>query len=376
MKVVCSREKLLAAFQTVAPVAPVRSPKPILKNIKLEVGQAGTTMLATDLELGIHREVEDVEVSTPGAAILPIDRFGSILRESMDETLKIEADLQGTLVEGQRSEFRLPAEDPAEFPAVAVFQEENYYEVSTRLLREMIRRTVLAIDTESSRYALGGVLLEVEGERMTAVGTDGRRLAKMEGAVVPKGEPERSAGTIIIPGRAMQLIDRALLDGEGTIQIAPGANEILVKSQRATIYSRLLEGRFPRWREVFPERENPLRIELPVGPLHAAVRQAAIITSEESRGIDFCFRCGSLVLSGQTPDVGQARVELPIGYDGDEVSIMLDPRYVSDVLKVLDPERTIILELVDAEGAVVLRTDDGYGYVIMPLSRDRMRGQK
>jgi DNA polymerase-3 subunit beta len=293
----------------------------------------------------------------------------------MDETLKIEADLQGTLVEGQRSEFRLPAEDPAEFPAVAAFQEENYYEVSARLLREMIRRTVLVIDTESSRYALGGVLLEVAGERMTAGGTEGRRLAKMEGAVVPKGEPARNAGTIIIPGRAMQLMDRALLDGEGTIQIAPGANEILVKGQRATIYSRLLEGRFPRWREVFPERENPLRIELPVGPLHAAVRQAAIITSEESRGIDFCFRCGSLVLSGQTPDVGQARVELPIGYDGDEVSIMLDPRYVSDVLKVLDPERTISLELVDAEGAVVLRTDDGYGYVIMPLSRDRMRGQ-
>lgn len=376
MKVVCSREKLLAAFQTVAPVVPARSPKPILKNVKLEVvGSTSATMLATDLELGIHQEVESVAVTTPGAAILPIDRFGSILRESVDETLKIEADLQGTLVEGQRSEFRLPAEDPAEFPSVAAFHEEDYYEVSARLFREMIRRTVFAIDTESSRYALGGVLLEITGDQMTAVGTDGRRLAKMEGPVSPHGAPEGSTGTIIIPGRAMQLFDRALLDGEGSIQIAPRANEILVKGQHATIYSRLLEGRFPRWRDVFPERENPIQIELPVGPLHAAVRQAAIITSEESRGIDFCFRGGSLVLSGQTPDVGQSRVELPIAYDGDELSIMLDPRYVSDVLKVLNPERTINLELKDAEGAVVVRTDDGYGYVIMPLSRDRMRGQ-
>ena len=217
-------------------------------------------MLATDLELGIHQEVESVEVTTPGAAILPIGRFGSILRESVDETLKIEADLQGTLVEGQRSEFRLPAEDPAEFPSVAVFHEENYYEVSARLFREMIRRTVFAIDTESSRYALGGVLLEITGDQMTAVGTDGRRLAKMEGPVTPNGAPEGNTGTIIIPGRAMQLLDRALLDGEGSIQIAPRANEILVKGQHATIYSRLLEGRFPRWRDFFPVRDFPFLI--------------------------------------------------------------------------------------------------------------------
>jgi DNA polymerase-3 subunit beta len=78
-----------------------------------------------------------------------------------------------------------------------------------------------------------------------------------------------------------------------------------------------------------------------------------------------------LELSGRAAEVGQSRVELPIAYDGAEVAICLDPRYVSDFLKVLDPEKTFTLEIKNAESAAVCTTDDGYGYVIMPLARDR-----
>ncbi len=145
----------------------------------------------------------------------------------------------------------------------------------------------------------------------------------------------------------------------------------MVKSPRATIYARLLEGRFPRWREVFPTRDGAVKIELSVGPLLSAVRQAAIVTSEESRGVDFTFGEGTLVLSGQVAEVGQSRVELPIGYDGAEISVTLDPKFMIDFLRVLDPEKTFSLEIKDAESAAVCTTDDGYGYVIMPLARDR-----
>ena len=107
-------------------------------------------------------------------------RFGSILRESSDERLRIETDAQATIVRGERSEFRLPAENPHEFPAVADFTETKYHQFPARLLKELIRRTAFATDNESSRYALGGVLLEFAADKITGVGTDGRRLAKME----------------------------------------------------------------------------------------------------------------------------------------------------------------------------------------------------
>src|SRR5262245_2847899 len=371
MKITCNREKLLHAFQTVAAIAPARSPKPILQNVKMEVTPTATTLMATDLEVGIRYEAAGVEVETPGAAVLPVQRFGSILRESSDATFRIESDGEGTTVRGERSQFKLPSENPQDFPAIASFNEKNYYELSARLFRELIRRTIFATDNESSRYALAGIKLEWKDNVLTAVGTDGRRLAKMEGPAQAVGQPAPFGDVTVIPTRAMKLLERALAEDGSEVQLAVRQNDILVKNPRATIYSRLLEGRYPRWRDVFPQRPNSSKLDLTVGPTLSAVKQAAIVTSEESRGIDFTFGEGSLVLAGQTAEVGQSRIELPIAYAGQSISITLDPRFVNDFLKVLEPEKAFQIDLQDSDAAAVCTTDDGYGYVIMPLARDR-----
>jgi DNA polymerase-3 subunit beta len=371
MKFTCERDKILSAFQTAATVAPSRSPKPILQNVKLMVGEQQATLTATDMEVAIRLEVPGIEVEAPGSAVLPVGRFGSILRESTDAKLLVEADPQGTTVRGERSEFKLPGENPDEYPEIASFSDENYHELPARLLRELIRRTLFATDTESSRYALGGILLEFEAEKATAVGTDGRRLAKMEGPCQTVGTCERDDMTTIVPAKSMQLIERAMTDLDAEVRIAAHTNDILFKSPRAMIYSRLVEGRFPKWRDVFPTRREAVKIELAVGPLYSALRQAAIVASDESRGIDFAFGEGSLVLSGETAEVGRSRVEFPVPYDGPTITLALDHRFVSDFLKVLDPERVMTFEIENADSAALLSTDDGYGYVVMPLARDR-----
>lgn len=370
MKISCDREQLLQAFQTAASVAPSRSPKPILQNVKLEVTGDKVTLLATDLEVGIRHNVTGVDIQSPGVVILSVARFGSILRESNDETLHIESDGQGTTVRGERSQFKLPAEDPAEFPQVTAFDTSDYHTVPGRLLRELIRRTAFATDNESSRYALGGVKLEIADDQITAIGTDGRRLAKMTGPVGTQGKAIDVAQTTIVPTRAMTLIERAIAPTDDEVQFAVKGNEFLVHTERATISARMLEGRFPDWRKVFPESDGGVKLDLAVGAMLTAVRQAQIATSDESRGVDFTFGQGMLVLSGKAAEVGQSRVEMPIGYDGDELTVTLDPRYVIDFLKVIDSDKTFCFEVQDAESAAVCTTDDGYGYVIMPLARN------
>lgn len=370
MKITCDREKLLAAWQIARNVAPTRSPKPILQNIKLEVQADRATLLATDLETGIRIDIAGVDAEQPGGILLPVGRFGSILTENSDANLRMESDGQTILVRGDRSEFKLPAADPHEFPSVVEFNESRYQTAPARLVRELIRRTVFATDNESSRYALGGVLLEFGPGKITAVGTDGRRLAKMEGPATSVGDHHTVEGMTIVPSKAMTLIERTLVDPDAEVQIAARGNDVLVRCGRITIYSRLVEGRFPRWRDVVPQR-NVHKIALVVGPFYSAVRQAAIVTSEESRGIDFSFAGGRLILAARAADTGQARVELPIDYSGGEVGIALDPRFVSDFLRVLDPESSITFDIKDSEAAAMLLTDDGYNYVIMPLARDK-----
>jgi DNA polymerase-3 subunit beta len=369
MRLTCEREQLSQVFQLAAGVAPTRSPKPILENVKLEARVEGVTLMATDLEVGIRIEIPGIEVTAPGDVVLPAKRVGPILRESSDEKLVLESDGSKLRIRGERSEFNLPTQNPEEFPAVRGFEENSYHELPARLFRELLRRTAFATDTESSRYALGGVLLELSEQEIIGVGTDGRRLARQQGPATSVGGHQTRENTVI-PTRAIQLMERAMAESEENVQIAARDNDVLVKGQRVTIYTRLVEGRYPKWRDVIPEYGDMGKIELAVGPFYSAVRQAAVVTSEEHRGVEFIFGEGKLLLTAHGAEFGESRIELPIAYDGPETPVRLDPRFVGDFLRVLDPDQTFTFHLRDPESAVVCTTDDGYAYVIMPLSRE------
>ncbi|HEX5103060.1 MAG TPA: DNA polymerase III subunit beta, partial [Pirellulaceae bacterium] len=349
-----------------------RSPKEILTNIKLDVDKEGATFSATDMEVGIRVKIEGLDVDAPGSAILPVVNFGAILRENTDEKLRIDASSKGTVVRGERSEFKLPAGDPDEFPSIAKFEETKYHVIPARLFKEIIARTEFATDMESSRYALGGVLIELEANKITAVGTDGRRLAKMEGPAEAVAGHKTGDSMTIIRSPSMRLIGRALSESDTEVHLAARGNDVLLRTPRSTFYSRLVEGRFPRWRDVFPARRDAARIDMTVGPLLSALRQASVVLSQESRGIDFTLGDGTLTLSGATAEAGQSRVEMPIAYDGPQIIVSLDHRFVLEFLKVLSPEQNITLDIENGETATVFHADDdAYGYVVMPLSRDR-----
>jgi len=370
MKIRSPKEPLFAAVQAAAAVVPARSPKPVLTNIKFEAGDGGAIVSATDLEIGIRAAVEGVETLAAGSVLLPSSRLVAILRESPAGTVfEIESDGTAAVVKAARSQFRLPVEDPLEFPSVAAFPEGPCFELSTPLVRELVRRTAFATDNESSRYALGGVLVELGPATVIAVGTDGRRLAKMEGPCQTQGGDPGEAQPIV-PSRAMQLVERSLGAAEEPVLVAVRGSEILVRVGQTTISARLVEGRFPRWRDVFPERPEAARVQLVAGPMLGAVRQAAIVTSDQSKGVDFSFEPGQLVLAGRSAESGESRVELPIDYAGEAIRIKLDPRFVSEFLRVLDGGTGISVEITDSQSACVCRTEDGYGYVIMPLAAD------
>lgn len=372
MKISCSRESLAAAFQLAAGVAPARSPKEILQNVRLTVSGGTAVLTATDMEVGIRIALPDgVQIEQEGTALLPVSRSGAIFRESTDDTLLLETDDSGLKISGSRSRYRLPSANPDEFPRVVGFEETRYHTIPTRLFRELVRRTVFATDAESSRYALGGVLLEMEGENVTAVGTDGRRLAKMEGKGLSVGDHQTTGTNTIVPTKAIQLMERAVSEKDESVDVAARSSDIILRTPRCTIFSRLVEGRYPNWRQVFPKRDDASHIYMTVGPLFAALRQAAIVTDQESRGIDLVFSQGNLRLEASTAEIGQSAVDLPIAYEGPDVTLTLDHRFLADFCKVLDPETQFVFEIETGQSPALLTTEDGYGYVIMPMARDR-----
>lgn len=367
MKIACDRAKFVEAFTMASLGAATRSPKAALSSLKLTARGDGTTLTGTDLEIGVRVKVDDVETIVPGEVLLPISTMGAILRESSEEKLELEGDGGKVQIRGRWSKYQLPTISPDEFPEWEKPADHGVY-VSAGVFREMIRRTIFAVEVESVRYALGGVLWEFEPEQLTAVATDGRRLATLFGPA-RNATGKAAEGNPIVPARAMQSLERLLGPEQGDVCVSTDGNSLWAQTERMLFFGRLLEGRFPQWRDVLPQTPAKLRSELPVDQWLRGVRQAAVVTDKEHRGVLFTFETGRLILSSQGPSLGDAQVELPIAYEGATRKVELDPVFVVDFLRVLDPQTLVSIELREEESPVLFQAGDNYRYIVMPMLR-------
>src|SRR5262245_31251218 len=332
MKAMCYREALLSASQLTSAAIPTKDLKPILKNLKAVAADGRFTLIATDLEVGIRLEMQGLEIHEEGEAILPAKKLTDILRESRDRQLELEVDASACRVKGESFEFELPSEDPAQFPDFPTFEEERYHEITAGSLREMIRRTVFACADEAQRYSMTGVMWELDGGSARLVATDGRRLALAEGVATAVGGHTTKGQTPVVPAKAMGLLERNLQDDpEGTVKLCLRPNEVLFRTGRAVIYSRLVEGRFPDYRAVMPKKSEA-RMTLNVADFQSAVRQAAIMTDNEAPRVTFKFAPGKLTLQATGATAGRSRIERALDYQGKSIDVNFNPAYVIDFL--------------------------------------------
>lgn len=372
MKITCEKDALTSAFMLVGSAAPTRSPKEILQNVKVLASESGLLMQATDMETGISTKVtEGVEVIQGGELLLPVQRMSAILREWEAESVSIEVEDNTIRVTGGRGNYRLNSQNPQEFPDVQRFEETSFHEMDPRGLAVALQRTVYATDPDSSRFALGGVKMEADQTGIIVVGTDGRRLAKQvfSASAVDGHEFESS---VIIPTRAVGMIRNALtkVGQDELVQVSSSLNDVKITAGASTLWTRLIEGRFPNWQMVFPnEREEYESTTILAGVLANVVRQASIMTDSESRGITLGFGRGSLSISASTAELGSSSVETVIPYEGDSIQITVDNRYLTDICKVLDGDRLIEIQFKSAGSPMLLSTDDGYQCVVMPMQK-------
>ena len=365
MKLRCDREALLEACQFVGHLAEERSTKPILRNLKMVAGETGLQLTATNLESGARARVENVNVQEPGEALTPAGVLAQILREVRSEMVDIHTEDAGLGVVAGRSQFRLVGDDPQEFPAVSDFLGDGAQKLPKEDLAEMIEMTVFATASEATRYSLNGVLVVFQKGAAEFVATDGRRMAlvrkKMSG-LTPMGE------NAIVPREAMNLIQRLLVSAPGEeVLVALDETTITVQSAAALVTSRLVEGHFPPYGDVIP-KDADKKVTVQAGALLSALRQARILTSEESRAVRMHFSGGKLVLRGSAAETGEATVEMDIDYEYPDLEIGFNPVLLEDALRRLPADREVSLELSEPARPAILRAGEDVLYVVMPVT--------
>ena len=363
MKVIAQTAGLQEALTLVGGIVASRTPKPVLQCLKLIAAEDTLTLMGTDLEVGARYQITAVKVEEPGEALVPADRLTGIVRESSgDESLTIETDKETCHVKGAGSHFKVLGYDPSEYPAVAEFPDKADFQVPSAVLSNMIGKTLFATARAHSHYAISGVLWETSGKKLQLVATDGHRLAQTKGSL-PKAASGSTAA--IVPVKLMGLIQRLSTETDEMIEVKIDENQILLRTSRATLLSSLVQGNFPKYADVIP-KECTRKATINTAEFEHRIRQAALLTNEESRGVKLNFQPKVVTLTSRAPETGEAEIQCPITLDGDPVEIGFNPSFMIDALRVADVDE-ITLEMNASNKPAVLKAGTDFLYVLMPV---------
>jgi DNA polymerase-3 subunit beta len=333
----------------------------VLANVRLGDG----LLSGTDLEVRIDRHID----YHGSPLLLPAHRLAAILRAATGNSVSLTPKDSTVVIRCGAGSWTLPTEDAAEFPAWDAGDLKAICRLPADQFARAARATVYATDSESSRYALGGVMLDVEpttdGSMQHWVATDGRRLSVVE----TEADDAVDASQTVIPGRLLSTVS-SMATGDGSVQIESNGKEVRFTLDNCTVTGRLVEGRFPRWRDVVGEPEGDPTV-LGVSELLQAVQSAAIVTSEQSKGIDLTWTADTLVLVGRSSEYGESLVQCDVVKAGSAAGTKVDPKYVAQFLSHLpsDEEPHVDVYAADAESRVLLRCGP-YTGVIMPLAKE------
>ena len=370
MKLIIEQAALLKVLGHVQSVVERRNTIPILSNVRLEADGDGLKLNATNMDIDIVEKAA-AETSSAGATTTPALTLYEIVRKLPEgaevEMACDEKDGRLTLKSG-RSRFSLPCLPTEDFPAMTGGDMSHTFSLAATELYSLIDRTRFAISTEETRYYLNGIYLHAANrdgaDVLRAVATDGHRLASVE---IPLPAGAGGMPGIIVPRKTVVELHKLIEGTANDIEIALSKTKIRFSFDSAVLTSKLIDGTFPDYQRVIPEG-NDKELEVSRKLFAAAVDRVSAISSEKSRAVKLTLSKDSLVLSASSPDSGDATEELEVDYDGGDLEIGFNSRYLLDITQQIEGDGAR-MSLSDAASPTILReqSDTGALYVLMPM---------
>jgi len=365
MHIRSNRENFLPVLAKAGGVVERRQTLPILGNVCISAEDDSVTIIGTDLEVEI-RSRSGVTVETAGAITLPARKLLDICRalpEGIDISLKVEKE-RASLIAG-RSRFTLSTLPARDFPMMENSGRIGSIDISQKLFKNLLDKTAFAMAHQDVRYYLNGLLLEVKPDGITAVATDGHRLAKVEEKLMLGVEDFLQ---VILPRKTVIELNR-LLASEVDEHIHVDISEKVFRAVVGDVIltSKLVDGRYPDYERVIPavtERVGYADRET----LRQALLRTSILSNEKYRGVRFDFGQGQLKLQAHNPEQEEAEEEIEVTYSQEPTIIGFNVGYLIDVLNVLDGDE-VEIGFQDSDSSAILRNKnmENETFVVMPM---------
>lgn len=367
MEIKIGRDDFLNGIQKVQGIVESKGAMPILAHVLIHTEKDGVVIQATDLEIGIKGFLP-AKVVAEGSITVNARKLFDILRALPDLEVHVTRDDNDWVsLKCGKSNFRLPGLPSADFPKLPEYSETALMEFSGPRLKEMIRKTYFAISPDESRQALNGLLLEQDGDHVNLVGTDGHRLSFIRRPLL-KSNVQGDEKSFLLPKKVLTELLKLMETDEGaTYAFSVKDNQLAFIHGREVIVSRKIDGKFPNYQQVIPS-DNNLKIAINTQALTQALTRVALLADEKSKMVRFEIKKGSLSLVSDHTELGGAQEEVEIDYEGEEVRVGLNAKYILDVLSVIEADE-VTLNLKDQNHSCLLTTseDKDYRSIVMPM---------
>ena len=367
MKIVCYKDTLLKALNSVIKGVASKTTNPILEGILIQTNENQVKLTTYDMELGIEYII-DSDVKEQGSTVVNAIMFSEIIRKLPDSEIYITLNSNNLLeIECEGALYKLTTMNPDEFPELPKIEIENSIDLEQNMLKNMIRKTIFAVSTEENRPIFTGCLFEVENNKLNVVAVDGFRLA-LRSIYLPVKVKDFKA---VIPGKTLNEINKILLDSFDHVKIGIAKNQALFEMENCKVVTRTLDGEFLNYKSVIPSNWET-RIRVNKNSLQDSFERISLISAssiekEKKYPVKVSVDIGKITISC-TNQTGEAKEEIYISTEGKNIEAGFNPKYFLDSLKAIDDEEVFVEFGTSISPCLIKSVENSeYVYMILPI---------
>ena len=294
--------------------------------------------------------------------------FSEIIRKLPDTEINISLNEKNLLViECEGSLYKLATMNPEEFPELPQINVENSIEIEQNTLKEMIRKTIFAVSSEENRPIFTGCLFEIKNNKLNVVAVDGFRLAWKSKFL----QNNSNDFTAVIPGRTLNEVNKIILDSFDSVKIGVAKNQALFEMENCKLVTRLLDGEFLNYSSVIPENWET-RVRVNRNNIQNCFERISLISAssiekEKKYPVKVSVDIGKVTISC-TNQTGDAKEEMYVATEGQNLEAGFNPKYFLDALRAIDDEEINIDFGTSISPCIIRPVDEGdYIYMILPI---------
>lgn len=368
MKLRIQKEALLNLLSKTQNIVEKRNTMPVLVNVLFEAEGSELKVFATDLEVSLTDKV-DADIEQSGKVAVSAKNLFDIIKELPDGEITLsKKDNNWLEVTQNKSRFNIVGIGAEEYPVFPTFSTNEFLDVSSDILKEMIEKTIYSVSTDETRYHLNGVYFENQGNESNTyrmVSTDGHRLSLVD-RIPTSGNKTVTASGVIIPRKGLNEI-RKLLDQSNELSFAIEGSQLIVRNDNTVLMVRLIEGKYPNYSQLIPQKLHKKAV-VSKDQMLASLKRVSLLSNQKSKGVTLSFENGHLEILSNNPELGDAKEEIEVNYDGEALKIGFNAKYLMDALNAITDD-SVDIELNDQLSPALIKPshDPDYRCVIMPM---------